>query len=322
MMKMGDLTCSVIMTTYNGQRFVKEQLQSLHKQTRQPDEVLISDDVSADDTASIVSAFIAENHLGQQWDFCQNEYNKGVLRNFLDTATRARGDIVFFADCDDIWMPEKIEAMMAGFAAYPDMLACSCFDVLIDGQGKKFRSLYSTFAKSSSGKGVFRKMSFAEMVKYNQSTGHNLAVRRELLSEAMPFIMRNGLTFDLPIGTLAAVYSGYYILGRELVAWRQHGGNSSALKSGVKARLRDLPGRLHGQQQRLRQMRAVYEEYGKQLTPADLETLREAIDMTAQSINCLEQRDVVSLFRMLFRRNRMVNWWISVNNFAVCVANL
>lgn len=318
----GNLTCSVIMTTYNGQQFIEKQLHSLFMQTRPPDEVLISDDSSVDDTVEIVDAFIADNHLEYQWDLQKNKYNKGVLRNFLDTAAQARGDVVFFADCDDVWMPEKIEMMMGGFEMHRDMLACTCLDYLIDGQGKKITSWYGAFARTSAGKGNCRKMTFADAVKYNQSAGHNLAVRRDFLAEAAPFILRNGLTFDLPIGTLAAIYDGYYLLGKELVAWRQHGENSSGLKSSVKERLFDFSGRVDAQKQRLRQMQAVYDAYSKQLSPEDRRTLEVAIDMTVQSINYLERKDSVSLFWMLFRRNRMVNWWISLNNFVVCVTNL
>ena len=79
---------SVVLATYNGERFIIEQLDSLRKQTLQVDEVLIADDASTD-----------------------NKINKGYSQNFIDTIKKATGKYIFLCDQDDIWVNTKIEIM-------------------------------------------------------------------------------------------------------------------------------------------------------------------------------------------------------------------
>lgn len=86
---------SILISTYNGEAFVEEQLASLLEQTVQPDEVLIVDDCSTDGTYAKIQAFLAKNRLGG-WKLSQNEHNRGFRANFRALAEAATGDLVFF----------------------------------------------------------------------------------------------------------------------------------------------------------------------------------------------------------------------------------
>lgn len=77
------MTISVCMCTYNGENFIKEQLESIFNQMRQPDEVIICDDDSADSTVKIISEFIREKELQSKWKLYVNETNKGYPGNFF-----------------------------------------------------------------------------------------------------------------------------------------------------------------------------------------------------------------------------------------------
>lgn len=99
------------MTSYNGDKYIEEQLQSILDQTRCPDEVLVFDDVSTDHTVSIIKNFIERNNL-KTWHLVENEKNLGWKLNFFEAIKRVTGDIIFFSDQDDIWMPDKIEKMV------------------------------------------------------------------------------------------------------------------------------------------------------------------------------------------------------------------
>lgn len=101
------MSISIVMTTYNGAKFVEEQLDSLRWQTRQPDEVLIFDDCSKDNTPEIVANYIQKHQLNN-WTFVVNEKNKGWKENFKDGLLMATGDLVFPADQDDIWRKDKL----------------------------------------------------------------------------------------------------------------------------------------------------------------------------------------------------------------------
>jgi glycosyltransferase involved in cell wall biosynthesis len=97
---------SVVMATYDGARFLREMLESLATQTRVPDELVVRDDASADQTLAILRDFAAGAPFPV--DVVVGDRRLGYAGNFVTAAGRAGGDLVFFADQDDTWRPEKI----------------------------------------------------------------------------------------------------------------------------------------------------------------------------------------------------------------------
>lgn len=102
---------SIVLATYNGERFIVEQLESLRKQTLQADEVLISDDASTDNTVELIKEYIRQHSLQNHWRISVNRPNKGYIRNFIDTIKMASGTYIFLCDQDDIWVNTKVEIM-------------------------------------------------------------------------------------------------------------------------------------------------------------------------------------------------------------------
>lgn len=103
---------SVVMTTYNGSKFVIEQLESIRRQTHQVNEVIIADDQSTDDCVKMVEAFINEHKL-INWSIYVNEKNMGWKKNFFYALEKATGDYIFLCDQDDVWNPQKVEIMIS-----------------------------------------------------------------------------------------------------------------------------------------------------------------------------------------------------------------
>ncbi len=97
---------SVVMATYNGARFLPEQLDSLARQTCLPDELVVSDDYSTDDTREIISAFAESAPFPVR--FRENRGPKGYVGNFLSGLSEAHGDVIFLSDQDDVWLKDKI----------------------------------------------------------------------------------------------------------------------------------------------------------------------------------------------------------------------
>ncbi len=97
---------SVAMCTYNGESYLDEQLQSILEQTEPIDEIVICDDGSIDKTLSIIEKFIK---AGTPIRLILNQKNLGYTRNFEKAICLCSGDIIFLADQDDIWMPEKVK---------------------------------------------------------------------------------------------------------------------------------------------------------------------------------------------------------------------
>ena len=101
---------SVVLSSYNGEQDIIEQLRSIDGQTRQPDEVLICDDCSTDGTADLVQNYIEKKRL-KNWKLIVNKKNKGWRKNFIDGILASTGDLIFTSDQDDIWREDKIEIM-------------------------------------------------------------------------------------------------------------------------------------------------------------------------------------------------------------------
>lgn len=97
---------SVALTTYNGARFLREQLESLVDQSHLPHEVVVGDDGSSDGTVEILENFRKRAPFPVHIHI--NETNLGYARNFLATAQRCRGDWIAFCDQDDVWLPNKL----------------------------------------------------------------------------------------------------------------------------------------------------------------------------------------------------------------------
>ncbi len=113
------LTCSIAMATYNGERFLQEQLDSLAMQTVLPDELVVCDDASTDGTVRILRAFAETAPFPVR--IVENQENIGVFKNFEQVVTLCEKDIIFFCDQDDVWRPEKIEKVMSVFEAEPEV---------------------------------------------------------------------------------------------------------------------------------------------------------------------------------------------------------
>ncbi|RYY91810.1 MAG: glycosyltransferase, partial [Chitinophagaceae bacterium] len=108
-MKNGNPLVSVVMCTYNGARFVGEQLESILQQTYSPIEVIVADDASKDDTYELLQQYAARDGRIR---LSRNAQNTGYNINFSNACAAATGDFIAIADQDDIWESTKIAELM------------------------------------------------------------------------------------------------------------------------------------------------------------------------------------------------------------------
>ncbi len=108
---------SVAMCTYNGARFLQEQLDSLVSQARQPDEVIVLDDRSADDTADVVRRWERRAPFSVRIEV--NSERLGSTRNFDKAISMCSGDLVALCDHDDVWLEHKLAEAESAFATRP-----------------------------------------------------------------------------------------------------------------------------------------------------------------------------------------------------------
>lgn len=207
---------SVALATYNGEKFLEEQLESILNQDYYPLEIVVSDDCSSDGTTNILQRYALEGKI-QYW---KNEKNLGYVKNFEQAISKCSGQYIALADQDDIWYPSKISRLLESLG---DNLLIHSDAVLIDDQGARLKSSLSEFS---------RKMtiphSFAEAVLNGSVTGCTSLFRKELIKDILPF--PDGLyVHDKWIGVIAFLKNRFTYIGEPLISYRQHNNNTIGL---------------------------------------------------------------------------------------------
>jgi len=108
------------MATYNGAAHIQQQLESFLSQTYPPDEVVVCDDCSTDETIEILESFRESAPFTVA--IHRNEKNLGYTKNFEKALQNCSGELIFLSDQDDVWFPNKVERVTDVFLAHPDKL--------------------------------------------------------------------------------------------------------------------------------------------------------------------------------------------------------
>ena len=225
-----NLTTSVVVGTHNGEPYIEAQLESILNQTQRIDEVLILDDRSTDGTVEICKGFIKDRQLNN-WIIRENDKQLGVFNNFISGALAATGDILFFADQDDIWLQNKVKAMIDAFKANSDILALTTTFSRFDGE-----RLLSTHVKHPhrTPNGI-RKIELADFCHFPYYLGMSMAVKKELLQNVnferhCLQVLAEDLTHDIFLNFVATVYHGHYHLDKVLTKRRSYPQSVSNVK--------------------------------------------------------------------------------------------
>jgi len=137
---------SVALASYNGARFIDQQLDSLMRQTELPHEIVVCDDGSSDNTLAIVTAFARRAPFAVR--IYSNEVRLGFADNFLKAARLCEGDLIAFCDQDDVWHERKLETCAYPFAADPDVLLAHHAADLVDETGALLGRTFPAITRS------------------------------------------------------------------------------------------------------------------------------------------------------------------------------
>jgi glycosyltransferase involved in cell wall biosynthesis len=218
---------SVALATYNGSSFLRHQLDSIYAQTWNNIEVVACDDNSSDDTVAILEEY--RQRYGLRYKV--NKQNLGFVRNFEKVLLNCHGEFIALADQDDIWLPKKLERLVAGIESadlvYSDAL-------LVDKHG---RELPGSLMQTSGVRPVSGRQ-FAYFVCNTCVTGCTTLIRRDLLEKALP-IPHCEIYHDWWLAVVASQYGGVRFLPELLVKYRQHDANDTGVtvKTGLITRL-------------------------------------------------------------------------------------
>jgi glycosyltransferase involved in cell wall biosynthesis len=214
---------SIALATYNGERYIGEQLNSILHQTRLPDELVISDDASVDATQAIVLDFARQAPFPVR--FQANSARLGSTRNFEIAIRACGGDIIFLCDQDDVWYPDKIALIEERFINDPATgLVFTDADVVDqDLRPLKLRLWKAVHFSSEEQAQVAARDAFSVVLKHFVVTGATMAFRssyRELVLPISDLWVHDGW-----IAMLIGAISHLAALPTPLIAYRQHGGN-------------------------------------------------------------------------------------------------
>lgn len=216
---------SVVMATYNGEKYLKEQLESIRIQTVQPDEVILCDDCSKDHTVSVVKRYISHYNLQDRWHIIVNSENLGYANNFNKAALRSSGDIIFFADQDDLWLPQKIQKMLNIMEEYTGcQVLCTDYEPFSDGANTPKPP--KKVLRQMPNDGSLEKVMLDKKSIYLRTLGCCMCVRRTFYQEVQRYWF-DGWAQDDRMWRLAQCVDGLYVLHENLVKHRLHGNNAS-----------------------------------------------------------------------------------------------
>jgi len=201
------------MTTFNGGRYVQQQLDSIESQTWQPDELTICDDGSTDDTLRILEAF--RRKASFQVHIHSNDRNLGFTENFGQALLQCAGELIFLCDQDDCWYSNKVEVMAHAHITNPEQL-------LIIHDGELVEENLVSAGSTKLGQ---------VMAGYGSDewfvTGALTTIRRELLGYGLP-IPPGIVGHDGWLHYVARMLDRRMVLDHSLQLLRRHSSNTSA----------------------------------------------------------------------------------------------
>ena len=212
---------SVCMATYNGEKFVYEQICSILSQLSEEDELIISDDNSTDSTCSIIKSFADKRIV-----LYENVVNEGVVKNFEYALSKAKGDYIFLSDQDDVWLSDKVFLSISKFQELEKVNSNSPLLVFSDMSvtDQKLNTIYPSFFKEKN-----HNLSLSPTIPIlsvaNRLPGNTLAFNRKALEVSLP-IEDFAIMHDWWIACAVVASGGVVgVVDKPLVYYRQHTDN-------------------------------------------------------------------------------------------------
>lgn len=207
---------SVAMAAYNGEKYIKQQLDSIMPQLAELDEVIISLDPSTDRTREILQEYASVDARVKLFV----GPGQGLMANFENAIKNCNGDVIFLADQDDCWNIDKVQSCMECFKNPQVMVVLH--DASVWDKDLKNRKIDSFFEYKGCKEG------FWHNVIKNSYMGCCMAFRRELVQWMLPFPKKIPM-HDQWIGLLGEKYGKCVFLKKDLLKYRRHEGNMTRL---------------------------------------------------------------------------------------------
>jgi len=225
---------SIILGTYNGEKYIKAQLESIITQTYKNIEIIIVDDSSKDNTVTIVNEFAKKHENIKIHDFKENV---GYIKNFERGIAMAKGSLISLSDQDDLWEPTKTEKLVENIKQC-DLIYCD--SAFVDENLKSVNSSFSAIKNTISSNNP------VHFIIDNCVSGHASLFKKELFSKAIPF--PELIPHDWWLTYIASINNGIVYFDEPLVKYRHHQNNviaSNKKKKEKSEKLYERRNRIH-----------------------------------------------------------------------------
>lgn len=307
------LKVSVALATYNGERYIRKQLESICRQTVLPDEVVISDDGSNDNTINVIIDFF-NSYPNIQYSLISGKAG-GVVKNFRRALSSVTGDIIFLCDQDDIWLPNKVEVVCKSFINNPCIKVLNTSFDYIDEEdnailhrndrNKANHNLILHYIPE----GDLEKIPIELVINKNISPGMTMAVSREIVGLYLG-LSGDGNLHDFEINCIGAIKDGLYFLNRKLVLYRIHNHQTVSIDNIKKRKLLDvLKRKLNNASGQVLYMRRIIDE----LSDVPTNGLHQKYLQKLSKLNALREKVVL--------QGKFYIWPLEMINFIKCQKN-
>ena len=207
---------SVALCTFNGEKYLRKQLDSILEQTVAVDEIVVCDDLSTDATLSILNQY--KETFPNIFKIHANEKNLRSVKNFEKAISLCENEIVFLCDQDDMWIPEKVEVILNQFKISPELqvIATNAFIINDDEDMLNVSTIYDIPSKTT------KEMKEILFFHQNFCTGATIAMRKEFADDLMPFPPENLYHHDEWIALKASLKNQLLFLNDRLIKYRIH----------------------------------------------------------------------------------------------------
>ena len=203
---------SIAMASYNGEKYISQQIDSILHQTYPNIEIVIVDDGSRDGTLEVVQQYVSQFPFVHVY---RNAENSGITKTFESAIKKCKGEFIALSDQDDIWVEHKIQTLLDAIDGYDAVFSDS---ILVDENGNSLGKKFSSMIRMNT------VTNGARFLLSNTVPGHTIMMKRSFAETLYPFPAN--VFFDLWISFNAASGKGIKFVDDTLVHYRQHTSNA------------------------------------------------------------------------------------------------
>ncbi|WP_248405302.1 glycosyltransferase [Butyrivibrio fibrisolvens] len=281
---------SVVLAAYNGSATILRQISSIMMQTRKPDEVIIIDDASNDDTVDIVRQFKEDNCL-DNWMIIQNDHNVGWKENFKLGFSKATGDLIFPCDQDDFWYDKKIQIMTEIMDESPNIeLLVSNYKICYKGTSPTENLAYLWNQLHMSNDRSLKQICFDEKWYYTSRPGCTYCFRSDLFSNTLK-LWKKELSHDGQLWRYSCIRNSLYIYNEPLMDFWRYGSNSTSTKRMTReSRIAELETMLDFYKHCIHNLESIIGTGEKGKNKAANNIMKAGVEVISKRIELLERR--------------------------------